>query len=306
MYTTILVPLDGSPLGEQALPWAIAIARRSNAKLVLVHVHQVDFVVALADEASTYSVDLERDLREDVRDYLHGLEKRLHDSGVEVEIRVLEGEILPGLESQVADVGADLVVMTTHGRGGASRFWLGSVAERLVRALKIPILLHRATEESTVDFGKLPRLSSIMIPLDGSTRSERILEPALNLGSVMGASYQIAQVVSPVEVRARVMTAPVLDVDQEDLDRKTAAATGYLGGVRGLFKGRGVEASTHVLVDGSPARAILTHAHEGNADVIAMATHGRSGVSRLVLGSVADKVLRAARVPLLLYRPVDR
>ena len=145
MYRSILVPLDGSLASEQSLPYAAALARRSGAALQLVYVH----TPLILGEGTMYLGTPDVQLWEEEKKYVLGVVNRLKKMGVEkVSAQVLEGPVAETLQEQALGEGCDLVVMTTHGRGAVSRFWLGSVADQLVHRLAIPLLLIRTREEA--------------------------------------------------------------------------------------------------------------------------------------------------------------
>jgi nucleotide-binding universal stress UspA family protein len=215
---------------------------------------------------------------------------------------LLSGSTVPALCADAASCGADLVVMTTHGRGPLSRFWLGSVADGLVRQLSVPLLLVRP-KEGPVDLDAEVRLRRFLIPLDGSAHAEAILEPALALGEASGAAYTLLRVVGPVPVVGYDVFgyAPAgTDVALAEQLRQQAAA--YLDRVAGRLCERGLEVRNHVVVNPSTAGAILTAADPRLADLVALETHGRGGPARLLLGSVADKVVRGAAAAVLVHR----
>lgn len=218
-------------------------------------------------------------------------------SGSEVSASLLEGYVTEALERQATAIGAKLVIMTTHGRTGVSRAWLGSVADSLVRHSHFPLLVIRPLEDGTTF--PTPRFDHFLVPLDGSPVGEKILEAAVELGKAMGSRFTLLHVVAPlVTMGARVSPLPAGHL-KERLER----AEDYLSGLTERLRGDGIQAEALIESHFSPARAILNAAEEQDVDLIAIATHGYTGVKRAILGSVADKVLRASRWPLLLKRP---
>src|SRR5262249_29599904 len=142
MYRSVLVPLDGSTLGEQALPLALSIARRAGATLHVVHVHSPLAEYYVEGAVVAIGPSLEAHLKESRRAYLDGVVRRLADvSPVTVTPVLLEGHVAESIRVCAKSMSVDLVVMTTHGRGPLGRFWLGSVADALVRELPMPLLL---------------------------------------------------------------------------------------------------------------------------------------------------------------------
>jgi nucleotide-binding universal stress UspA family protein len=293
MYHSIMVPLDGSPFGEHALPYALDIGRRTGAQLHLAHVY-----ITPPPESGDV-VDAELCAHEQA--YLEGLVPRVqpHCAGPITTVQ-LDGPIAAELHDYAVAIKADLVVMTTHGRGALSRFWLGSVADKLVRQLPMPVLLVRPHEPAP-DFVHAPMLTHILIPLDGSALAEQILPHALVLGRLAQAEFTLLQAIPPV-IRAYGTELYGAGWDDQALEQMRANAHAYLDGVVAPLRAESLHVRT-VVVDDFPVTAILEYARTHAVDLIALATHGRSGVARWLLGGVADKVVRGATLPVLLYRP---
>jgi len=287
----ILVPLDQSTEAEWVLPLASALASALGARL---RVASVFLPVALEIIAPSASADVEAamtELRQQLRDYLRDVGDRLATqctSPVEDELirgrslRTTFGEaaaIAGALARSAQGRGVDLIVMTTHGRGGASRVWLGSVADALLRQTRVPLLLVRPSRDP--GRGLFRR---ILVALDGSPRAEAVLPGALALAARPAGRVTLLRVVPP---RAGLATSAA-----EDLDRIAAALVDA-----------GVAVTPRIVEDDHPAHAILRTGEELDADLLALATHGRGGVSRMVLGSVTDKVVRGTDRPVLVVRP---
>ncbi len=297
MYDTLLVPLDGSSFGERALPYALAVARRTGARIELVHVHELPVdVVGLALDPQS-----DEEARERARGYLESMATALAErSGIPVGARVVVGHPVPTIEAEATAVGAGMIVMSTHGRGRLARAWLGSVAEGLVREVELPVLMVRPHDDGpAVD--EEAELDRIVVALDGSSLSERILRHAAALGDADRTQYTLLRVVPS----ALVVGGYSFHSDLERVQEVEASARAYLEGVVPALEGHAADVRVLVVQSESPAAAILDVAEETGADVIAMTTHGFGGLKRLVLGSVSDKVLRAGDVPVLIYRPGD-
>jgi nucleotide-binding universal stress UspA family protein len=306
MYHKLLVPLDGSAFGEQALPFALSLARREGIGLDLAYVH-VPLASVFADTRTGMETPSDRSLLQRDRDYLAGVVKRLTETAPgAVTSSVLEGPVAEAIEAHARATGIDLVVMTTHGRGALSRFWLGSVADDLVRRLSVPVLLLRPSEKgpaSAVHQG----FKHVLIPLDGTARAEQVLEPALQLAGPTSAQFTLLRVVAPIVQTAYdpggFGIAPLALPTLEEL-RTDAGA--YLDGVADGLRQRGVRVETAVAVHLQPAVAIHEAALNCGCDLIALETHGRKGLARFFLGSVADKVVRGATLPVLVHRTRNR
>ncbi len=283
MIRRIVVPLDGSAFAEYALPFALEVARATGAALELVHVDSGTHRAHGSAEPS------------DADERLDALAARLEtETGVPTTARVLRGVVAATLEAYVR-AGDDLVVMATHGRSGPSRAWLGSVADELVRRVDAPVLLVRPPDTLTAA-PPLPRFERVLVPLDGSGFAEKVLDALAPLFDALDSRLTLLAAV-PTEDAASKFIGPALYNVEEERTR----LGDYLRSVEERFP----RASTReVVVAPSAARAILRRAESDDCDLVAMATHRRGGLGRLVLGSVADKVLRGSRRPVLLL-PAD-
>lgn len=306
MFRSILVPLDGSPSAEFAVPVAQGIARRTNGGVHLVHVH-VPLSVAGAMRTATvpFYSEWEVEAKGQEEDYLTAFRQRLTGlPDVSLDHRVEEGSVVETLVRCAAETHADLIVMTTHGRGPLARAWLGSVADGVARRSSIPVLLLRPTADPEPMGEHLFR--NTLITLDGSPLAEQILPHATALGALAGGRFTLARVVSPMVVTGYAPTPEGMLTESAhgpELETLIADAEEYLARAAAPLRERGLSVETQVVVELQPAVGILDFARENAADLIAMATHGRTGFSRLVLGSVADKVLRGTTAPVLLFRP---
>jgi nucleotide-binding universal stress UspA family protein len=285
MIHHVLVPLDGSPFAERALPFALAVARRSGAFLDLVRVHVVYAMQPTASSWLPYDAELEQESRQLEQDYLDEVAGRVAAAGgTGVTRGVADGLSVDGILSRAHEQSADLIVMTTHGAGPISRAFLGSTADELVRRSPTPLLLIQP-QEVPVGLGGEPSLSRLLIPLDGSALAEQILGPAADLARLTGASVTLLHVNEPARRSGAAQARP------------------YLEGVAERLRRQGLKVQTFVVSDSRVVPAILGAARAADCDLIALATHGRGGLRRLLLGSVADKILRAAACPLLVLRP---
>ncbi len=297
MFRSIMVPLDGSAFGEQALPLAAALARRAGARLELVHVHAG--VESGVEEGVLVPLEaLDRwdgEVRQAERLYLSDAAHRvLQADELEPHVALVSGRIVEALEAHAAGIGADLVIMSTHGRGGLARAWLGSVADGLLRRLSLALLLVKPREGAQLLAGD-PPFTRILIPLDGSRAGEAVLEPALDLALATGAAVRLLIVVTGRAEQGAGRVAP-------ELDGSRGGADAYIQRVRDMVVRRGIAVEARALAHVSPAGAILEEAATHGCDLIALATHGRGAAARMLLGSVADKVIRGCSVPVLVQR----
>ncbi|MEX2295139.1 MAG: universal stress protein [Gemmatimonadota bacterium] len=311
MYSRIMVPLDGSAFAEAALPYALALAGRWRAAVELVTVNDAE---SGGGGRSMAEGPAERQMG---AEYLASMLERIRTSGYRGKFEsalVTGGEVVPRLVERLRNSAADFVVMTTHGRGPVRRAWLGSRADGFLRCTPVPVLLIRPTgedaatgedavpgdEPSRTDLSHLPPpFKRVLLPLDGSPEAERLLEIAAPLASGSDTEVLLLRAVPPfIPCGSPYVPHVVRGAEEETM--VTAAAQEYLDALATRVPvGRVV---TRVTTIGQPALAILDVAEEEGADLIAMSTAGRGGVSRMLLGSVADKVIRGSAVPVLLYR----
>jgi nucleotide-binding universal stress UspA family protein len=272
MFKHILVPLDGSELAERAVPCAEQLAGTGETTLHLVGVvdllvHSVWAPVPIYISDDTFARELTQ-----MTTYLGGLEAQLTARGMTVRTSTLTGSVAPILLDYERDEGIDLVVMCTHGRSGPARFALGSVAERLLHYGAVPLLMVRAA-------GVPVNLTQVVDTLDGSELSEAALSVAERLAGSVVKAVTLLRVVGDAEDRP--------------------AAERYLEGHAARFRPDQILCTTRVEV-GDPAEEILEVA--GSNRLVVMATHGRTGLTRWALGSVADRVARGGASAVLAVR----
>jgi len=306
MFHKIVVPLDHSQFAEQALGQAAAIARSSRGELDLTLVHEPVPMEGFGD-APWHAEAWEGEQR-----YLLSTAEELSDwTGVPVTSALLQGPLVESICKRAWEVEADLIVMSTHGRTGLSRLWLGSVADGVVRHSRIPVLMLRPVERTFDRFAPRHLFKHILVPLDGSEFAEDALLSATALAECSRASINLLRVVQPVPMLAMdpglpfVYPSPISAPDEPATSRELDDAKRSIDKVaRRLSAVGAANVSSDVLVGHSVARGIIEFAEGHHVDVIAMSTHGR-GASRLVLGSVADNVIRGCEIPILVHRPIS-
>jgi nucleotide-binding universal stress UspA family protein len=297
MSHLVLVPLDGSAFSESALPAAIAVARRDDALLEIVSVHEDPLMLVHEFVQLPQDGWFERYVQE-VAERVRG------EAGIEVRETVLEGSPVEAIQNHAVARGVDLIVMATHGRGPMSRFWLGSTADGLIRQSTVPILLLRPREEGA---GTQPDFNPrrVLVPLDGSNESEAILTQALALAGNGATQFDIVRVYPYPTGFASSYLPHTAQVNSDVFETGRTAAAEYVEEKAATLSERGISATGHIVTEREPAAGILHFAEQSGTDLIAMSTHGRGGVSRLVLGSVTDKVIRGTQIPILVYHPND-
>ncbi|MCC6174958.1 MAG: universal stress protein [Chloroflexi bacterium] len=289
MTRWLLTPLDGSPLSEAALPWAAALARKQGCTLVLAQA--VPWPAMVADGfAGGYVTpqfydEIMATERAAAHSYLEELRAGLAADDLPVQTIVRDGAPSTVVLDVADELGVDAIVMATRGRGGLARAVLGSVAEYIVQHVTVPVLLVRT--EGTPE--RAPSFDRLLIPLDGSALAERALGVAGGLAG-KDSSLTLLGVSGPDQVHARgeepVATGSAAEITAY-LKRTTQALPARLRGPVDVRQG-------------TPGEQILAAARDHKADVIVMATHGRTGPARWWLGSVADHVVRHADRPVLL------
>jgi nucleotide-binding universal stress UspA family protein len=302
-FRSLVVPLDGSGFAEQALTAAAAIARGARAKIRLVLVHRLPPPPRDRDTAKLY-VKVELAVRRSERDYLRATATRLKDNhGLQVTTLVPDGPVGPTLVSWIHDIDADLVVMTTHGRGAVGRAMHGSVADQLVRSLEIPVLLVRPDAGQTAEEWS-PR--EVVVGLDGSKTAEAAVAPASGLARTLQVPITLVQVVLPLAVATEPPLPFPADYDQRITEVRRREALDYLENIAERMRDEGHTVTPVAVVGGSPAGTLLELGRRERGAILAVGTRGRGGVKRLMLGSVADKLVREAEVPVLVIPPGRR
>lgn len=300
MYRQMLVALDGSKLAENVLPYALTFAAALELRVELLNVvESLDFArTSHAGHARTLDSIIET-VRRDSKQYLERVAQSF--SGITVTCVVEEGEADKTIIDKAAGDKETLIAMATRGRSGIHRWLMGSVAEKVLRGATNPLLLVRGNEERKSDGATT--LKSIVVPLDGSRLAESVLPHAIELAKklrleiVLTRAYQIP--VSSAYVGAE---APYIANSDALLNMVRDEAGAYLEAKVNELKQKGIEKVSSVLSVGSGASEIIDLARSTPDNLIAMCTHGRSGVRRWALGSVTEKVVRHSGDPVLVVR----
>jgi len=302
MFRQLLVPLDRSPLAEQAVGQAAAIARSAHAQLDLVLVHE-PLPFAGFDDAPWNEDEWNGEQK-----YLQRIVQELV-SGVKIPVshEVMRGGVVEMICKRAIEVDADLIVMTSHGRTGVSRAWLGSVADGVIRRSGAPVLLLHPIETNSARSAAQHLFKKVLVPLDGSAVAADALALAASLARCSNAKLVLLRVVKPVPM---ILVDPGLPLlypppipDDVVTNRLVDEAKEQLADVAArTAETTGLDVESHVVLESSAAHGIINFARGNDVDVIAMSVHGR-GASRLLVGSVADKVLRGSGLPILLHRP---
>jgi nucleotide-binding universal stress UspA family protein len=297
MFAKILVPLDGSPLAEMALKPALTFARWSDSRVYLIRIpaYRQAIIPDATGEALLWDEGLEKSAREEAQAYLQGLQAAHPE--VKICLRLVAGDEAGAIVDVAEEEGIDLIIMSTHGYSGLTRWVLGSVTEKVLRAAPCPVLVVRSEEP----------MRNVLITIDGSELSHTALAPGLEAARRLGADVCLLRVYQAGEL-AKEERVQLDWVDQEkhiDLhEGARASALAYLQNLARQSELPGQEIRVAAM-EGSAAHTILDYAQAQGYELIVMATHGRTGLRRWVYGSVAEKVMRGAHCNVLITRPHD-
>lgn len=299
MKHKILIPLDGSPFAERVLAYIRGLAKPRTVELLLVHVTQASQYYAVLVPDAMHAVDLTH-WQKEAEKYLERKSDELRAEGYEVSYLMTEGDTASVICELADTQNADLIAMTTHGRSGIEKWVLGSVADRVVRSARQPVFLVRPQKDMTPP----TPLRRILIPLDGSALAEKALAGGMELAQSSGAEIWLMQSVELPEYWGEEYAGMHAMPSLISTEEQEAAAREYLLHVaEGLVEAK---VPTQIVVTtGHAASAISDVVADNGIDLIVMSTHGRSGLSRWVFGSVAEKVVRLAECPVLLIRAQD-
>lgn len=305
----ILVPLDGSPLAETALPHAIALARATSSGLLLARlvppISVIEPMGGLLDGSSALW-ELYDEQPKLAKQYLKEVFDKLRRYELKISTWITEGmpaEAIPEYAREHPEVVA--IAMSTHGRSGLGRWLFGSVAERILHGSPVPLLLLRPeAEPQQVDLENVvvPDYKTILVPLDGSQLAEQAFDFALELArATKGRLYLISVTPTPFDRKLVKSVAPDSEWSAAPWATSADYLSNYLNGITERLREEGVPGEGCVTY-GDPAHEILNASKYEKADIIVMATHGRSGLEHLLVGSVAGRVAQAATIPLFLVR----
>jgi nucleotide-binding universal stress UspA family protein len=299
MYTRIMIPLDGSELAERILPYARSLARELQLPVTLLQAIDPAVIASFADPAQKGHFErIATGMKSKCADYLLNLEQSFAPF-LKVEQAVEIGHPAETIITKAAGDPGVLIAMATHGRSGFQRWTLGSVADKVLHAASNHLFLIRPREESG-KVNKEAALKTIVVPLDGSLVAEKVLPHVVVLAKKM-----VQQVILLLAHSVRVQAFGE-DVHTPRVDRMIEGireeARGYLAAKVQQLQAEGLEKVTSVLLDGYPEEEIITFAQKTSGNMVAMCSHGRSGIRRWVLGSVTERVVRNSGAPVLIIR----
>jgi len=296
MGRRVTVPLDGSRFAEFAISYARLLAGPDA---------ELDFLSVIEAPAAVGFPGYEEVAGKMLDEYYEHLNARLDEAGVKSTRTILSGAPGKAILKHVAESDSEMIVMATHGRGPLSRVWLGSVADALVRHADVPILLVRPKEDDAPELTPASRPESLLVPLDGSDLAERALPSLVHLGLAEGVKLHLVRAVSFPHSVASPYLPHTLVENRQLVEEERRQAEAYLDEYAGTLRARGLEVEPDVVLSELIPRTVLDQAEMLGADWIAMASHGRGGFERMLLGSIADKVVRGADRPVLIVRGGD-
>jgi nucleotide-binding universal stress UspA family protein len=301
MYRRILVPLDGSELSEQVVPYAGLLGRSLPADIELLRITE-PVPPEVGDILSgRYAHEIAAGLQHRAKQYLDGVASAAAKGGAKVSCVVVEGAAAEAIVESAESQPGTLIAMSTHGRSGATRWVMGSVTDKVLHATSSPLLIIRPRDRAVTV--REPRVDNIVAPLDGSSIAEQVLPHVSALAKALRARVTLLRVVPTTAYYLGMMDYPSAAY-QQMLEFEEETAGKYLGGIAARLRGEGVTVATEKLGRGEAAGAIMDLASSTPNPLVAMTTHGRSGVGRFVLGSVADRVVRNLGAPVLVVRAV--
>jgi nucleotide-binding universal stress UspA family protein len=299
MFKNIIVPLDGSRLAEAALPYAMSFAQAFVSTVSLVHVLQRSELFWVTDENRRYIDALEERARNAAQHYLDEKAKEIGSKAIRVSSTIVDGapaEVLSAYGARPADTG-DLIALSTHGRGGLGRFFLGSVTDRILQSATTPLLIVRPKDDGIVHAAQL---ASLIVPLDGSALAETILPVVIEVARGLSLRVNLVQIVPVGSVMyggVESMYAGNLLQEMQD------SAEAYLERIAENLRVEGLLVDKQVMLHHHAGAGVVDLAKDLGGSLIAISTHGRTGFDRWMLGSVTDHVVRTGGSPVLVVRP---
>jgi nucleotide-binding universal stress UspA family protein len=307
MYSQILTPLDGSEVSERVLPFARSLAEGLSLPMTLLYAIEPELLtIPQALNPSLHVHEMVAHRLRQARGYADPLATHLRNEGLAVQVEVPQREPAEAIVEEAGKDEGTLITMSSHGRSGLARWWMGSVTDKVLHLTNNPLLVIHAT--SGQQAAAESSFQHITVPVDGSELAESILPHAVYLSLAMNLAIGLVRVnpsrddyyrslsIGPSEV------ARVTPSYEEYIQIVDAEAEGYLAELKGRLTQQGVASVETRLMHGPPADTIADLAASTPNNLVAMTTHGRSGVGRMVLGSVAERVVRQSGDPVLLVR----
>jgi nucleotide-binding universal stress UspA family protein len=296
MFDHILLPLDGSSLAECVLPHAVALANIFDARCTLLRVLQS----ANSGEQNQPVDPLEwRMNKAEAEAYLQEIAKRLRTAGLETERVILEGQAAQRIVEFAQSNKIDLIVLSSHGQTGLSRWNVSGVVHKIIQRAKLSIMIVRAYQAVPKDLTSL-KYKKLLVPLDSSQRAECVLSPATTLARNHQARVLLAHVVSKPEMPRRAPPAEEeVQLAERFLESNREAAAKYLDQLRSRLS---IDAETHLLVSDDVTTTLHELVDEEDIDLVILSAHGYSGKTQQPYGSVTTSFIEYGATPLLVVQ----
>lgn len=309
MYRKMLVLLDGSELAEVVFPFAKELAARLNLDVTMLQVYG-DIGRNFVPVHRAYIERAAENIKSQIEDVQERLGIPLEEKQVEVRGELADGHYAEEILKYAENNNIDLILMASHGRSGIRRWRMGSVADKVLRAAKVPVLFIRAGAEDTTPYDEWPT-RTIVVPMDGSETAESVLPHVSTLAkqrAIEAVTVNLIRVcdppIAPSYYSPELSGVPLNwgEFMEQEMTRCKQTASDYLGNIAKQLDDQGIKAESTILV-GKAADEIIDFACKNPFSIVVMATHGRTGLSRLVFGSVTESVLQAVSNPILLTKP---
>jgi nucleotide-binding universal stress UspA family protein len=308
MYRRIMVALDDSVESRNALPWAMSIAQRAKCSVELVHGVYPPAAGTELYAAAVLDDERRRASERETEDRLRADVAPMISAGIDAHFMILRDASPELLAAHARDKGSDLLIMTTHDRGRLEQFLLGSISESIAHRVELPVLLVHSSTPIPVVTPDAVSIRHLLVPLDGSAFAEQIIPHVAQLASMMEAEVTMLAVVDPILAVAASTSGrdSVVSDGSENTGHVDAFDAEALERAANPLRDAGVSVQIAAVPHRRPATVIVDYAKQHSVDVIAMTTHGRGALKRIVMGSVAHRVLRSTNIPMLIYSPRGR
>ena len=308
MYTRILAPLDGSATSEQVLPYTRALATALSLPVTLLHAIEPEVIsIPRILNPSLHMEEMVDHRIRHARSYVDPVAEGLKKAGIRADFEIPQDEPAAAIVAEAGKDAGTLITMSSHGRSGLARWWMGSVTDKVLHLTENPMLVIRAIAQPQ----RAPEnnFERVLVPVDGSELAEEILPHVVFLAATMGLAVDLVQANPSRDEYYRSMSIGPHEVAratpsyEEYIEAVDAVSESYLNGLKSrLTRQEGLSAVDVRLLHGPAAETISDLAAAISNNLVAMTTHGRSGVGRLMLGSVAERVVRQSGDPVLLVR----
>ncbi len=282
MFDHILVPTDGSDCAQAAVGYAADLATRYDAR-----VH----ALSVADSRTLGTAPQADQIRKEREEIAERTCNDLSTSGVSTERAVRTDIPHKAILQYATEQDIDLIVTGTHGRTGVERYLLGSVTEKVIRLSDVPVLTVKAEEDGEATYP----YTDILVPTDGSEGAEAAIDPAIDIARTYDARLHALSVIDTMSMGVDVRSGAFLEALEE-------AAQSAVESIEEQATQASVSAVETEIEHGNPYRGIRSYVEEHDIDLVMMGTHGRSGIGRYLLGSVAEKTVRTSPAPVMTVR----